>query len=104
MHINFPPLGEWTKVRCCYGYGEDLDYCRGIWFFVNKKNNRKYKNKGYLFGAPPALHLPLRPSIEIMSDRKDLQSTMRWKDTSADLAATLQQRHLGRSDPFEGNK
>ncbi|GBP29434.1 hypothetical protein EVAR_22046_1 [Eumeta japonica] len=33
-----------------------------------------------------------RPSIETMSDRKALQSTMRWKDTSADLAATFQGR------------
>ncbi|GBP65538.1 hypothetical protein EVAR_87514_1 [Eumeta japonica] len=34
----------------------------------------------------------IRPSIEIMSDRKALQSTMRWKDTSAHLAATFQGR------------
>ncbi|GBP37048.1 hypothetical protein EVAR_31046_1 [Eumeta japonica] len=37
------------------------------------------------------------PSIETMSDRKALQSTMRWKDTSADLAATFQGRQLRRS-------
>ncbi|GBP83607.1 hypothetical protein EVAR_61221_1 [Eumeta japonica] len=37
----------------------------------------------------------LRPSIETMSGRKDLQLTMRWKDTPADLATTLQERHLG---------
>ncbi|GBP95311.1 SAC3 domain-containing protein 1 [Eumeta japonica] len=37
------------------------------------------------------------PSIETMSDRLALQSTMRWKDTSADLASTLQGRYLGRS-------
>ncbi|GBP70966.1 hypothetical protein EVAR_48974_1 [Eumeta japonica] len=33
-----------------------------------------------------------RPSIETISDRNALQSMMRWKDTSADLAATFQER------------
>ncbi|GBP88705.1 hypothetical protein EVAR_60641_1 [Eumeta japonica] len=38
-----------------------------------------------------------RPSIETISDRKALQSMMRWKDTSAALAVPLQGRYLGRS-------
>ncbi|GBP46755.1 hypothetical protein EVAR_87009_1 [Eumeta japonica] len=33
------------------------------------------------------------PSIETISDRKALQSTMRWKDTSTDLAAMFPGRY-----------
>ncbi|GBP91221.1 hypothetical protein EVAR_60671_1 [Eumeta japonica] len=43
-------------------------------------------------------------SGEYDRQRKDPQSTMHLKDTSANLAATLKERHLGRSGLLEDDK
>ncbi|GBP54717.1 ATP-binding cassette sub-family A member 3 [Eumeta japonica] len=62
----------------------------GVWSMTEGGDPNRHVRPNILDGYLYVANKTIRPSIETMSDRKALQSTMRWRDTSADLAATAQ--------------
>ncbi|GBP89512.1 hypothetical protein EVAR_67260_1 [Eumeta japonica] len=45
MNINFTSSKDTRHLRCCYGYGENFDYCREVRLEVMQKVNRHPKKR-----------------------------------------------------------